>query len=60
MRLPEQLIVLALVIVAFGFRRAFRHRTEHRGSVKTALSVWLVLLVTGFLIWNWALNGPRL
>ncbi len=53
-RLPELLIALALLIIGFGLRRAFQHRTEHRGSVKTALSVWLVLLVAGFLIWNWA------
>jgi len=54
MRLPELLIVIALSIVAFGLRRAFQHRTEGRGSIKAALSVWLVLLVAGFLIWSWA------
>ena len=54
MRLPELLIALALLIFGFGLRRAFQHRTEHRGSVKTALSIWIVLLVAGFLIWSWA------
>ena len=54
MRLPELLIIIALLIVAFGLRRAFQHHTERRGSMKAALSVWLVLLVAGFLIWSWA------
>ena len=54
MRLPELLIVIALLIVAVGLRRAFQHRTEHRGSIKAGLSLWLVLLVAGFLIWSWA------
>jgi hypothetical protein len=53
-RLPELLIALALLIIGFGLRRAFQRRTEHRGSVKTALSIWLVLLVAGLLIWSWA------
>jgi uncharacterized membrane protein YozB (DUF420 family) len=54
MRLPELLIVLALLIIGFGLRRAFQHPAQHRGSVKTALPVWLVLLVGGFLVWSWA------
>jgi uncharacterized membrane protein YozB (DUF420 family) len=54
MRLPELLVALALLIFGFGLRRAFQHPTEHRGSVKAALSVWLVLLVAGFLVWSWA------
>ena len=51
MRLPELLIVLALAIAAFGFNRVFRQPRARGGSVKTALSIWLVLLVGGILIW---------
>jgi hypothetical protein len=54
MQLPELLIALALLIFGVGLRRAFLHPAPHRGSVKTALSVWLALLVAGLLIWSWA------
>ena len=55
MALPERLVVLAITIVAFGFNRAFgRPPARSFGSVKTALSIWVVIFVGGILIWSWS------
>jgi len=54
MQLPELLMVVSLVIIGIGFRRALRHQAARGPVSKTALLVWVVLFVATLLAWNWA------
>ncbi len=54
MQLPQLLIVVSLVIIGIGFRRALRYQTSHGPVSKTTVLVWLVLFVGTLLVWNWA------
>ena len=59
MQLPELLMVVSLVIIGIGFRRALRHQAARGPVSKTALLVWLVLFVGTLLVWNWASHRGR-
>jgi L-asparagine transporter-like permease len=58
MWLPQLLIVLTLLIIGFGLRRAFANPALRPASTKTALVVWFVLLAGGFLVWNLTARRP--
>jgi hypothetical protein len=54
MQFPQLLIVVSLVIIGIGFRRALRYQAKQGPVSKTVLLVWFVLFVGGLLVWNWA------